>query len=316
MSLRASIVVPTRANPELLAGCVASLLADESRVERELVVVDNEPSTATAAIVEELAMSAPFPVRLVAEPALGSSHARNAGVAASGGDLILFVDDDVVVDKGWADALVAPFADEAVGMVAGRILPLWPETPPSWLDGPHRERLTLTDYGDGDRVLTPAEQPVTANLAVRRALLPERPFPPQLGNHGTRSFGQEDFRLAALARRSHEIRYAAGAVARHRIQRERMTLDWLRGTFFDMGIGLALDELDAGVEKPGLTRRAVRTVRVCRDFALRRRANERRGRDGDGTWEELYSCMWAGKHVEQLLGRFPRVRDLVRAALV
>ncbi|HET7572551.1 MAG TPA: glycosyltransferase [Gaiellaceae bacterium] len=315
---RASIVVPTRDNAAVLEQTLRSLLADSSRLERELVVVDNGSRDGTSGIVDDLAATASFPVRLVHEPVAGSSQARNAGVAAARGELLLFADDDVVAADGWADALAAPFAEPGVGLVAGRILPLWPRTPPPWLAGPHSERLTLADFGDEPRALRPDEWPVTANLAVRASLLAggEPPFPPSLGNHGSRSFGQEDYHLVRRVRATHEARYAPLAVVHHRISAERMTLEWMRGTFFDMGVGLALAERHERQPFPSLPRRLVRAVRVCRGLARRRRANARLERSGPETWEELYGCMWAGKHVEMLLGRFPRARDLVRSALV
>ncbi|HET7568447.1 MAG TPA: glycosyltransferase family A protein [Gaiellaceae bacterium] len=318
MSPRATIVVPTRDNAAVVEETVRSVLADGSALERELVVVDNGSRDDTGERVERLAAGAPFPVRLVREPEPGSSPARNAGVAAAQGELILFVDDDVLVADGWADALAAPFSDPAVGLVGGRILPLWPAEPEPWLNGPHSTRLTLHDFGPDDRALAPDELPVTANLGVRASLLAglEHPFPLALGNHGPRSFGQEDYHLVRLVRATHEVRYAAGAVVHHRISRERMTLHWMRGTFFDMGVGLARSEREERAPRPSLPRRAVRAVRVCAGVRRRRRANDRRERLGPETWEELSGCMWAGKHVEMLLGRYPRLRDLVRGAFV
>ncbi|MGD3180667.1 glycosyltransferase, partial [Xanthomonas citri pv. citri] len=41
------------------------------------------------------------------------SRARNAGLAAATGDVVAFVDDDVVVDAWWAAALAAAYARDA-----------------------------------------------------------------------------------------------------------------------------------------------------------------------------------------------------------
>lgn len=67
----------------------------------------------------------PFPVdaKRVAfdEPHL--SRARNAGIAASGGDVLAFIDDDAVAEPGWLGALSAPMAQGAsasCGAVRGR----------------------------------------------------------------------------------------------------------------------------------------------------------------------------------------------------
>jgi len=320
VSPRATIVVPTRDQASLLEACLASLLADRSSVEREVIVVDNGSSDGTSDVVARLAADAPFPVRVIAEPQLGSSQARNAGVRAAGGEALLFVDDDVTVEDGWADALVRGLDDPSVGLVGGRIFPAWPEPPPPWLEnGPHKGVLALADFGPQDRLLVdPAERPYSANMALRASVARELdpPFALDLGHHGGRRFGYEDFNLVDRVRAGHGIAYAAGAVAHHRVDPRRMTLAWLRCTFFDMGIGLARSERSSGVRYPLLPQRAARAFRTFRTTQALKGANDGAERTGPETWEELYAYMWTGKHVETLLGRFPRTRDFVRARLV
>ena len=41
----------------------------------------------------------------------GLSAARNTGIEASSGDIVLFLDDDAVADPDWAGLLTAPYAD-------------------------------------------------------------------------------------------------------------------------------------------------------------------------------------------------------------
>ncbi len=115
-----SVVVPTRNRPERLAACLRSLLALQDEP-LEIIVVDNAPvasdePSATREVVEAAG------VRYVAEPRRGSSAARNAGVAASRGEIVAFVDDDETVHRGWLASLAAGFCDP-VGLVTGLILP-------------------------------------------------------------------------------------------------------------------------------------------------------------------------------------------------
>ena len=115
-----TVVIATRERPELLARCLESLAAQ--RYPRfETVVVDNAPATdATRELVKERFGDS---VRYVREPLRGLASAHNAGVAAALGEITAFTDDDVVIDAGWLDALVAGFADPQVGCVTGLILP-------------------------------------------------------------------------------------------------------------------------------------------------------------------------------------------------
>ena len=44
---------------------------------------------------------------------------KNAGARETNGDVIVFLDSDVIPEPGWLANLIEPFADEAVGVVAG-----------------------------------------------------------------------------------------------------------------------------------------------------------------------------------------------------
>ncbi len=114
-----SVVVPTRDRPEELAACLESLAALREQP-LEIIVVDNSPgaSPATRQVVASFEK-----VRYVAEPRRGSSAARNAGVAASRGELIAFVDDDETVHPDWLAWLAGGFRDPRVGLVTGLVLP-------------------------------------------------------------------------------------------------------------------------------------------------------------------------------------------------
>jgi GT2 family glycosyltransferase len=119
-----SVVVATCCNAAVLQRCVRSIL-DCDDVPGEVIVVENRPgASATRRMLTE-----EFPgerrVRYVEEPRRGASRARNAGLAHARGDVVAFVDDDVVVDRGWirrsVDALTR--SDDAA-CCTGLILPL------------------------------------------------------------------------------------------------------------------------------------------------------------------------------------------------
>ena len=65
----------------------------------ELVLVNNNCTDGTDAVAAEFAER--LPLHLVHEPTPGLSHARNAGLAAATGDLVVFTDDDVRPYPKW-----------------------------------------------------------------------------------------------------------------------------------------------------------------------------------------------------------------------
>jgi GT2 family glycosyltransferase len=121
-----TVVVATRDRPDSLAACLTSLLkTDYPRF--EIIVVDNDPtSDDTAVMLREQFGS----VRYVQENRRGLASAHNRGLALARGEVIAFVDDDVLVDQSWMPAIAEGFAQtDGVGCVTGLILPEELETP-------------------------------------------------------------------------------------------------------------------------------------------------------------------------------------------
>lgn len=135
----------------------------------EVVVVNNACTDDTDAVLGRAAGR--LPVRRAYEPRPGISYARNRGVAESRGDLILWTDDDVLVDPGWLEALVGAFDRFAADVVFGRIEPDWGAgKPPAWYVPEFAGMYGLLDLGGPARVV-PDDRFVghNANLAFRRS---------------------------------------------------------------------------------------------------------------------------------------------------
>ncbi len=88
--MRYSVVIATKDRAALLDEALASLRAQAGAPDHELIVVDNGSTDATPAVARKHGALYAF----VAEPNRGK--ARNAGIARASGDVIAFVDDDVV----------------------------------------------------------------------------------------------------------------------------------------------------------------------------------------------------------------------------
>jgi GT2 family glycosyltransferase len=119
----ASVIVPTCGRTADLSECLRTLRS-LSYPRFEILVVDNCPANpSTRQLADEIRREDPR-VRYVAENRPGSSVARNTGVAAARGELVVFTDDDVVVERDWLDWLVQPFvSDTHVDVVTGLVLP-------------------------------------------------------------------------------------------------------------------------------------------------------------------------------------------------
>ncbi|MDR3472002.1 MAG: glycosyltransferase family 2 protein [Devosia sp.] len=88
----------------------------------ELIVVNNGSSDDTSNVIASFASRSDFPVTEVKEATPGLANARNAGVAASSGSVIVFTDDDCYVDRHFLTEMTRPFKWDHIGFVGGRIV--------------------------------------------------------------------------------------------------------------------------------------------------------------------------------------------------
>jgi GT2 family glycosyltransferase len=94
---RISIVVPTHRRPEALAETLGALLAADYPADGfEVVVVDDGADESTAAVVEAASRRG-VRVAYVPQANSGVARARNHGAERASGDLLVFLDDDLLV---------------------------------------------------------------------------------------------------------------------------------------------------------------------------------------------------------------------------
>lgn len=124
MSKSISVVIPTKNRSDALARTLAALDAQETAAELEVVVVDNGSSDGTVPMLRGRVDSAKAPLRLLEHPDGGPAAARNAGVAAARGEVILLLGDDTEpADSGLIEAHASLHSARGEGSYAvlGRI---------------------------------------------------------------------------------------------------------------------------------------------------------------------------------------------------
>src|SRR5439155_3374606 len=109
-----------------LKAALDALLAQDTSLDYEVIVVDNNSSDDTARVVRDVAFCRNDCVRYVFEGRQGLSHARNRGIDEARADMIAFTDDDVRVATDWVGQIARAFDErEDVDYVGGRVLPSW-----------------------------------------------------------------------------------------------------------------------------------------------------------------------------------------------
>lgn len=117
-----SVIIPTYQRETVLCDTLDSVLAQDYPSHCEVIVVDqtqtHQPETQQR--LSELAQAGRITLYTVTWASLPA--ARNLGIERSSGDIVLFIDDDVVLPPGYLQAHARTFMERPeVGAVAGRV---------------------------------------------------------------------------------------------------------------------------------------------------------------------------------------------------
>lgn len=99
-----TFILCTRNRLASLRACVSSLQAAcryHAGLRSDIVIVDNGSADGTAQYLADTAANSDVAISLVSEPRRGLSIARNAGLRRARGEVLVFVDDDCVVDVAF-----------------------------------------------------------------------------------------------------------------------------------------------------------------------------------------------------------------------
>jgi GT2 family glycosyltransferase len=243
----ASVVVATRDRPDTLAVALESLLAQDY-ANREIIVVDNAPSSrATLDLIRERYAGLDG-VRYVREDTPGLSSARNRGLRIAQGEIVAFTDDDVVADCQWLTQLVSGFGRaENVACVTGAIVPIELETvAQAWIEqfGGFHKGFERRVFDNGAHKLENPLYPYAAgmfgsgaNLSFRVAALRTLGgFDPALST-GTIARGGEDLAMfLKVIKNGYRLVYEPAALVHHRHRRDYAGL---RKQTYGYGVGLS-----------------------------------------------------------------------------
>ena len=204
----------------------------------ELLVVDNGSDDGAFEAVMEFAQTSPLPLRAVQEPRRGVSNARNLALERAGGDVLVFVDDDMDCDPHLLQEHLKVFNDASVHAAGGRILPRLPENTPLWLRDALKEEVGgptgRYEFGGEKREISPTcdiPMPFSGNLGLRRKVAKQAGgFRTDLGwTPEGRRIGSEDTELLhRVSRMGGKILYVPSATAIHRVQADRVTKSYYR----------------------------------------------------------------------------------------
>jgi GT2 family glycosyltransferase len=114
---RASVIVLTHDNLAFSRMCLASLLENTDYPNYELIVVDNASSDGTVEELQRLAGSIPNVKVILNDHNAGFGPGNNQGLAAATGEILVLLNNDTVVPRGWLTRLARHLDDAAIGLI-------------------------------------------------------------------------------------------------------------------------------------------------------------------------------------------------------
>jgi glycosyltransferase involved in cell wall biosynthesis len=238
--MRLDVILPTYNRHQFLKLTLASLLAAE--VPDDLIVsvtvVDNNSTDATREAVEAYQPQFGGRLHYVFEKKQGRSHALNAGIAATSGDLIGMVDDDEQVDSCWFRVISQMFSKRDLDFIGGPYVPNWGGAKPLWMPPNHAGVIGLVDAGALHAYGTSNAELMGGNAVVTRAMLKKvGPYSTDLGRKGNRPLADEDTdmyrRLLAAGAKG---MYVPELIIYHYIHPDRLTKKYFRAWHFWRGV--------------------------------------------------------------------------------
>jgi succinoglycan biosynthesis protein ExoM len=203
-----------------------------------VLVVDNSADANARDAVTAMIADAGLELAYLSVPEPNISVARNAGVAASRSDFVVFLDDDERCEPGWLSGLLTTADATGADLVFGAVLPEFPGGPPAWDPAglTYERRLS---WPTGTRITIHHDERVsgrwigTGNSLLRRAtcLADELPFDAALG-----IYGGEDYDLfVRLYDAGRHFAWCAEAVVHECVPADRTTMDYMRRRTYRTG---------------------------------------------------------------------------------
>ncbi len=242
----ATVLICTYNRAALLRETLAALQAmtPPDGCEVEILVVDNNSSDNTAAVIEEATrVGGPFPIRCIHEIQQGKSFALNHGLAQAAGDILALTDDDVLPAPDWLARIVSHFRSRDVTFVFGKVLPRWSTPPPPEMLTQRAQDiwgpLAIVDYGDEGVEYVPGSLgqrlPIGANLSFSKdALIAIGGWRTDLGKINNTLISGEDHEIFMRLRRHNLYAgfYDPELTVRHFVPAGRLTRKYFRQWFY------------------------------------------------------------------------------------
>ncbi|MGH2509843.1 MAG: glycosyltransferase family 2 protein, partial [Ktedonobacteraceae bacterium] len=199
----------------------------------EVIVVDNGSQDGTLHAVnayietkdqKRKVLEGLWRVQCLSEPKHGLAYARNAGLLAAIGEVVVFIDDDTLVDSRMLENLWLAYEETGADAIGMRVMVHWDIACPHWMIAELLDTLGYFSPSPRRLQLTAGEAFASCGFSVKRKVLHAlNYFPPFLGQRINLPASIE---IMDLCQRLHQAGYALWyeptALVLHRVTSARL----------------------------------------------------------------------------------------------
>ena len=186
--VKASILIPTYGSRiQYLRDALASLQEqDFPSAEFEIIVIDNGPFPEVLQAVNEFDSNGRHSVRYVKEAKPGLLEGRHAGAREACGEILIYIDDDVILPKEWLKYSLEPYRDPKVGGAGGKVVLQVEAQAPAWVSHFGSVCHSALDLGEATKELKWPDCVWGCNMSARKSVFYE------IGGFNPDLFGNRD----------------------------------------------------------------------------------------------------------------------------
>lgn len=227
-----SVIICTYNRAKYIGPLLESIAANDlPKSEYEIILVDNNCTDNTREVCDAFTKAhKDVQFQYVVEPEQGLSAARNKGIKEANGGIVVYVDDDALVDTHYLRDYAEWFAVHPETMACGGpIKPLYETEEPEWMTPYTRMLLTAwMDFGNKVREYPKGRFPGGGNAAYRKSVFDKvGMFNTELGRKGDSLMGAEEKdifdKMHALGM---QILYLPTPVLHHIIPQKKLEKDY------------------------------------------------------------------------------------------
>lgn len=219
----------------------------QGRSDLEILLIDNNSNDETKDISLQYQNKYNF-LTYEFEGRQGLAIARNKGLKLAKGEVIVFIDDDINLDKNWLYEILNSLNKYPYKAFGGRVIPLWEKAKPSYINlcglfSLSQKIFPAHDNGEIERVypITKEEtNPIGANMWIYKEIFEKYGgFREDLGRVGYGGIPCEDTEFCSrLLRNNEQIFYYPKAIVYHLVSSYRMTKEFIKSWHYRNGISI------------------------------------------------------------------------------